>query len=66
MKLVDNWRNAHKWLSIQLCILGIVAEGLWDYIPVLQSSRVTILFFALIALGRLIKQEEKTDDSKPS
>ncbi len=65
MRLVDDWRNAHKWLSIQFCILGIVAEGLWDYIPVLQSSKVTILFFALIALGRLIKQE-RTNDSKPS
>lgn len=58
MKLVDDWRNAHKWISVQLCILGVVAESLWEYIPALQSPKIMILFFMLIAIGRIIKQEK--------
>lgn len=58
IKVVKDWRNAHKWLSVQLCVLGVVTESLWEYMPALQSPKIMIGFFMLIAIGRLIKQEE--------
>lgn len=64
INLVNDWRNAHKWLSVQLCILGVVAESLWDYIPALQSPKIMIGFFVLIAIGRIIKQEENVVSPK--
>lgn len=59
MKLVDDWKKCLKWLSIQLCAIGILATSMWDLVPVLNSPKITILLFILIAVGRLIDQEKK-------
>lgn len=56
VELVHDWRFAWKWISVQLSVLGVVAAFLWDYVPVLQSPRATMILFLLIGVGRLIKQ----------
>lgn len=63
MKLVQDWKSAYKWLTIHLSILGIVATGMWDYIPTLQTiipaplmTKITLGLFGAIMIARIIKQ----------
>jgi len=67
-KLVDDWQNCWKWLSIHLSILGMAAAGMWDFIPALQETlpaplmtKILLTLFALIFIGRLIRQGNNND-----
>lgn len=64
VKLVEDWRKAHKWLSTQCMTLAAAVQGAWLYIPddMRQSipsklvTGVTIGLMLLGVVGRLIKQ----------
>lgn len=66
MKLVEDWKQAHTWISVKLSALGVVATGLWIFLPVVQSVvspetsvRITLGLFVLIGLGRIVDQGKK-------
>jgi hypothetical protein len=66
MKIVPDWREAWKWLSIQLVALGIALQGavlafpdLKDWLGDTATHLVGILILAGVAMGRL------KDQSKP-
>lgn len=60
MKLVDNWRKAPKWLSVQMIALA----ALWESIPleakaVLDPSTqswITLGLLVAAGVGRMIDQ----------
>ena len=64
MKLIDNWRQAWRFVSVQAMALAIALQGVWinlpddlrAYIPDKIALSVTagILFLGLI--GRLFQQ----------
>jgi len=68
MKLIPNWRQALKFASVQLCILGAAIPPAW--LALTQEQRDAILsflglsgsaalisgIFGLIAAVRLVKQ----------
>lgn len=64
MKLVDEWKQCWKWLSVHCMTLGAAIQGAWLYIPEdmkqsMPPQLVTVVTIALLALGvfgRLIKQ----------
>lgn len=64
MKLVDNWRKAPKWLSVQMIALA----ALWESIPleakaVLDPSTQSWITFGLLVaagVGRMIDQGTAT------
>ena len=64
MKLIDNWKDAWKWLSVHCMVLAGSIQGAWLYIPddmrqSIPSKLVTGLTIGLLMLGviaRLIKQ----------
>lgn len=67
MKLVPDWRNAKRWLSIQFSILGSVASGLWlifpqikDNLPEQLTIKIFLTLFVLIAIGRMIDQNKES------
>lgn len=35
--LVEDWRKAHKWLSVQIAALMILVGQFYDQLPVLQK-----------------------------
>ena len=60
MKLVDNWRKAPKWISVQMIALA----ALWESIPleakaVLEpqtQSWITLGLLVAAGVGRMIDQ----------
>lgn len=64
IKLIDEWRKAWKWFSVQAMGLAIAIQGAWAAVPdSLQSavphSIVTGVTMALLVLGiagRLVDQ----------
>lgn len=64
MKLVDDWKHAWKWLSVNCMVVATAVQGAWMYIPAdmrtkFPSEGVHILtIFLLVAgvAGRLVKQ----------
>jgi hypothetical protein len=72
MKLVDNWKRAHRMISVQLCaITGAIQAG-WPSIPqdlkdALPHGIVNYVSIALLVAavgGRLIDQGSTTE-TKP-
>jgi hypothetical protein len=66
MKLVEEWKSAWKWLSVQLAALSVIALQLYEQFPVFQSyipdkifHNGMSVFVALIIVGRLINQGPK-------
>lgn len=35
--LVDDWHQAHTWLSVRLAVLLVILEGAYDYLPAIQG-----------------------------
>ncbi len=33
LKLVEDWKRAHTWLSMQMMALAGVIQGAWTYLP---------------------------------
>lgn len=66
MKLVDDFRKAYKWFSMQCMALALALQGAWEFIPDdLRSGvpprAVTVITLGLLVLGivgRLIKQDK--------
>lgn len=64
-KLVDDWRRAWRWFSMQCMTLAGVVQGAWAAMPddmrdSVPPNAVTILTISLLALGivgRLVKQD---------
>jgi hypothetical protein len=67
MKLIENWRNAWRMLSVQAAaLLGIVAAA-YDYLPTLQTylPEGWVKYAALLViLARVVKQESLHADGK--
>ena len=69
MKLVDNWKRAHRMISVQLCALAGVINGVWPTIPKdLKDSLphdlvhyVSIVLLVAAVAGRLIDQGSVTE-----
>ena len=67
MKLVDNWKSAWKWLSVQVAIVAAALQAAIVAIPNLDNwlgDKVThavgLVLLLSIVLGRLV------DQSKPA
>lgn len=67
MKLVDNWRHAWKWVSIQIAIVAAALQAAILAIPDLDkwlgdavTHWVGLVMLVSIVLGRLV------DQSKPA
>lgn len=67
MKLIENWRNAWRMLSVQAAaLLGIVAAA-YEYLPALQAylPEGWVKYAALLViLARVVKQESLHADGK--
>jgi len=66
MKLVENWRHAWKWFSIQLVAVGVALQAgvlafpdLKDWLGDKLSHLVGLLILCGIAGGRMVKQKPK-------
>jgi len=64
MKLVDNWRAAPRWLSMQAIVLAAVWEGLPPeakaVIPPDWQGYITLALLIGAAIGRVIDQGTAT------
>jgi len=67
MTLVDEWKTAWRWFSVQSMAISVVLLGAWQALPdelraALPRSLPHWLAIALLALGiagRLVKQKGK-------
>lgn len=67
MKLIDEWKSAWKWLSVQAMVLAGSIQGAWLFIPDDMKASipknvvegVTIALLVLGVAGRVVKQGEK-------
>lgn len=74
MKLVDNWKDCWKWLSVHAMVGCAAVQGAWVYIPAdmkssIPSAYVNGLTMCLLALGiagRLLKQDKEEKHELPS
>lgn len=73
MKLVPNWREAWKWLSMQITALGIALQAailafpdLKNWVGDMVSHCVGLLILVGIAMGRLKAQPSVKPDDKNS
>lgn len=72
IKLVDNWRRAWRWVSVNCMVLAASIQGAWVYIPDDMRDSipsklvagVTISLLVLGVIGRLFKKEKKPDVDK--
>lgn len=64
--LVDDWKNAWKWISMNCMVIAAALQGAWIYIPEDLRDNVppdvinllTVSLLAMGVLGRLVKQEK--------
>lgn len=64
MKLIDDWRQAYRFVSMQCMALAVALQGAWEVMPPPLKDRlpdgwVTGISIALLVLGmvgRLVKQ----------
>ena len=71
MKLVDNWRKAHHWLSVQAMVLAgalqaawiAIPDGLKETLPKWVPHALTGVLLAAGIIGRLVDQ---SPDANPS
>jgi hypothetical protein len=63
MRLVENWRSAWKWLSLQMIALATIWESLPPdaiaAIPDPWAGRVTLFLLVGAGIGRMIDQGTK-------
>lgn len=75
MKLVENWRQAHKWFSVHLIIVLAALPEVWTWLPMEWKQSLPpgtlkwlcIVVGALALYARVISQQKKVppDDQKP-
>jgi uncharacterized membrane-anchored protein len=66
MHLVENWKEAWKWFSVQ----AITAALVWEMLPLETRAllpdaiepHVSAIFLVIAAIGRVIDQQGKTTD----
>jgi hypothetical protein len=66
MKLVDDFKSAWRWFSVQAMFLAFVLQGAWEAVPAdmkasIPQQYVTYITLFLLAMGiagRLVKQEK--------
>ncbi len=74
VRLVDNWKRAHRMISVQLCAIAGAINGAWPAIPqdLKDALPHDIVHYVSIALlvaavaGRLIDQGSVTEPKEPS
>lgn len=74
MKLVDNWKQAHKWFSVHLIIILASLPEVWTWLPNEWKQSLppdTLKWLCgvvgvLAVYARVISQQKKapTDDQK--
>jgi hypothetical protein len=72
IKLIDDWKSAYKWLSVNCMVLAGSIQGAWaaisddmkQYIPHSLVTGLTIGLLIMGIIGRLIKQS-KDDVTTP-
>lgn len=73
MKLVPDWKRAHRWLSVQISGAGAAVIATYMLLPDAMRATftpgelhvLTLLAFGLVILGRLVDQDHKDADPKP-
>lgn len=66
MRLVDEWRRAWRWFSVQAMVLAAAVQAAWDALPADMRAAVpaglvtgvTLLLLMLGIGGRLVKQRK--------
>lgn len=68
MKIVENWRTAWKWLSIQIAVVGVAVQGavlafpdLKDWLGDTATHMVGLLILFGLVGGRLVDQKKPED-----
>ncbi len=72
IKLVEDWRKAWKWFSVNVMVAAAAIQGAWlqipedmkSHIPEALVSGVTIGLLVLGVAGRIVKQGGE-DDKQP-
>lgn len=71
MRMVDEWRSAWKWASVQIAALAAVAMQLYEQVPQFQQYIPDKVFHhamtgivALIIVGRLIRRDDVQPPAK--
>lgn len=72
MKLIENWRRAHRMLSVQAMALAAAVQGAWPTLPEEMKSSIspTLVNWISLALlvagivGRLV-QQNSTEPAPP-
>jgi len=63
--LVDNWKDAWKWMSVQLAAALALLDLAYEYLPAVQSylpeGWVKWVAVAII-VGRLLNQSDKKEN----
>lgn len=67
LKLVEDWRNAWKWFSVQAMGFSVVLLGAWEVLPsdlkaTLPEDLVRLLAIGLLTMGiagRVVDQKPK-------
>lgn len=70
--LVEDWKQSWKWFSTQAMTLAVAIQGAWMFIPEDMKETIpkdlvgyaTMILLALGVIGRLVKQNAGTTDSK--
>jgi hypothetical protein len=68
VKLIDDWKDSWKFLSIQLAAALALLDTAYEYLPAVQSylPEGWVKWIALaIIVGRVIKQNGERDAAKP-
>ena len=73
LHLVDNWRKALSWFSVQCMLVAGAIQGAWVFIPEDMKhsippdivSRTTIALLAMGVFGRVIKQSPPACPDEP-
>lgn len=72
LALVEDWKQCWKWFSTQAMAIAVAIQGTWMFIPEEMKSSlpkdvisyVTMALLVLGVLGRVVKQNAGTDDTK--
>lgn len=66
LKLIETWRKAHRYVTVQLAALLAAISTAWDYIPAVQQylDPAWLKWFALaMIVARLVKQPSVSGDA---
>lgn len=67
IKLIENWKQCHKFLTVQLSVLLAMIATAYEYLPMMKDylpeGWVKYAFIAVI-VARIINQSAK--DAKPN